>query len=279
MTEDDVIATQDPAQIAAWRLLEAHENATHDGYMLATYPAEHIDELARAMHAARGIADAHCDNHTRARDLWTARTVLAPLRRRDNPIWRIEVLETNWRLSFCGNWMQNAEITGPPSDDETAILRRAEQLFGEGHIVQVVCDTPTRTVVWQSKLPWSATRVGLLSDQMIEGTWKASPDFDADMKVVIPASAGLRPGTWTPPAPPDHLDGHHRRAAAAATQRFADGTRVYHLRRRQWGTVDGEQQNTTSTWVHFDGEQDPIEANNEFLRLTQPVPNLPDDIP
>lgn len=259
MTEEDALASADPAVRAAWKLLETHEEATRDGYRMASYPTEQINQLASDMHAARGIANAVCNDHTRARDLWTARALLVPLRKPDNPIWRIEILETNWRMSYCGGWVQNTEITGPPSDDETAIGERAADLTAAGHVVQMVREQPVRTVTWQSKLPWSGTRVEQLAEAMENGAWQLDPAVVIDH---VPGQLTDPPTRLKPLAV----------TIPAAIEKFTDGMRIYHTRRRQWGIVDGDQQNHGTTWVRFDGDQDPIEVSNECLQLTQPVP-------
>lgn len=288
MTSIDPETIADPAARAAWHLLAAHEDATTNGYREADYPEDQMNELAQAMHAARGITGTICNAHTRARDLWTARALLAPLRAIDNAIWRIEVLETNCRRSYCGSWVQDASITGPPSDNETDMLNRAQELVAAGHVVQIVCEQPTRSIVWQSRIPWSASRIGQIADDIAAGRWKLDTGA-ADPSLLTARQTDLLDGNVWTAAPPDANSGFHRRAALAALEArasgaqltldppvadgnpFLDGQRVWHARRDQWGTVDGSNHGS-STWVRFDGEPDAVEVSNELLRLTKPVP-------
>lgn len=139
----------------AYRLLDLHERHTREGYRAETYPGDEIDALARALFTAQGrplpehlpVNRAQALQATRAE--WEANAAGSP-----DPVWRVMVLETDWRKSYCGNYVIDAEICGPTSDDQDAIMKRAQELEAQGRAVRVVREGYEREVVWTGRLPW-----------------------------------------------------------------------------------------------------------------------------
>jgi len=140
----------------AYQLVDLHEQHTKDGYREDTYPGAQIDALARGLYSALGRPLPAGVHIPRAQALHLARVEWH--RQTDTPdadaTWRIEVVETNPRLSYCGEYVFHPEITGPSSDEEQGIITRALELEAQGHAVRIVAEGTQRRTVWVGKLPW-----------------------------------------------------------------------------------------------------------------------------
>lgn len=137
----------------AHQLIEAHEDATREGYHMQAYPAERIDGLARNLLAALGRPLPQGIRPSRAHALYLARAALHEQRPTSSEIFVIEVLATHPSQSYCGAWMTDTTITGPSGDSQQEMTERAQELQTHGHVVRVVAETHHRRTVWTGTLP------------------------------------------------------------------------------------------------------------------------------